>query len=61
MCCNSVVWLSKVCYNESIADSVYYNKLYIAEMLHVYFRPYVVNNMGLCNSWEALRGNSMEF
>ena len=34
MCYNGVVWLSKVCYNVSIADSVYYNKFCIADMLH---------------------------
>ena len=33
MCCNSVIWLSEVCYNVSIADSVVYNKLYVADML----------------------------
>ena len=33
MCYNGVVWLSKVCYNVSIADSVYYNKFCIADML----------------------------
>ena len=35
MCYNGVVWLSKVCYNVSIADSVYYNKFCIADMLHL--------------------------
>ena len=34
MCCNNVVWLSEVCYNVFIADSVYYNKLCIVDMLH---------------------------
>ena len=34
MCYNGVVWLSKVCYNVFIADSVYYNMFCIADMLH---------------------------
>ena len=33
MCCNSVIWLSEVCYNESIVDSVVYNKFCLADML----------------------------
>ena len=33
MCCNGVIWLSEVCYNVSIADSVYYKKFCIADML----------------------------
>ena len=33
MCCNSVIWLSEVCYNVSIADNVVYNKFQLADML----------------------------
>ena len=33
MCCNSVIWLSEVCYNVSIVDSVVYNKFCILDML----------------------------
>ena len=42
MCYNGVVWLSKVCYNVSIADSVYYNKLCIADMLQSF--SYTIRN-----------------
>ena len=35
MCYNGVAWLScYVCYNVSMADSVYYNMFCIADMLH---------------------------
>ena len=37
MCYNGVVWLSKVCYNVFIADSVYYNMFCIADMLQTVF------------------------
>nr|XP_049461136.1 uncharacterized protein LOC125906424 isoform X2 [Anopheles coluzzii] len=37
MCYNGVVWLSKVCYNVFIADSVYYNMFCIADMLQLDF------------------------
>ena len=35
MCYNGVAWLSKVCYNVSLADSVYYNMFCIADMLQL--------------------------
>ena len=36
MCYNGVIWLSKVCYYVSMADSVYYNMFCIADMLQLY-------------------------
>jgi len=56
MCCNSVIWLSEVCYNESIVDSVVYNKFCLADMLQPAYESYnfycIKTNMKRAYSFE---------